>query len=394
MQVADRMIADRMGRLGTESAFDVLARARALEAQGRDIIHLEIGEPDFDTPANIVEAGAEALRRGFTHYGPALGLPDLREAVAEYVSRTRGIEVDRAQVCVSPGGKPIMFWAITALCQEGDEIICPNPSYPIYESMANFVGATVVPLPILEERDFRFDPADLRARLTPRTKLVVLNSPANPTGGFLDKIDFEAIADVLRDHHCLILSDEIYSRMLYGGEHYSIIAEPGMRDRTILLDGFSKTYAMTGWRLGYGVFPRDLIPHIDRLAVNSVSCTASFTQVAGMEALRGPQDAVDAMVAEFKQRRDLIVAGLNAIPGVSCRVPHGAFYVFPNVSNLGLKSKALADRLLDEGGVAVLPGTAFGAHGEGYIRLSYANSQENIRKALDRIGALARQLAA
>ena len=387
-------VADRMGRLGTESAFDVLARARALEARGREIVHLEIGEPDFDTPENIVRAGADALRRGYTHYGPALGLPELRDAVAEYVSRTRGIDVARDQVCISPGGKPIMFWAITALCQEGDEVICPNPSYPIYESMASFVGATVVPLPILEERDFRFDPADLRARLTPKTKLVVLNSPANPTGGFLDKTDFEAIADILRDHDCLVLSDEIYSRILYAGEHYSIVAEPGMRDRTILLDGFSKTYAMTGWRLGYGIFPRELIPHIDRLAVNSVSCTASFTQVAGVEALRGPQDAVAAMVAEFKARRDLVVAGLNAIAGITCREPLGAFYVFPNVSALGLPSKALADRLLDEAGVAVLPGTAFGAHGEGYIRLSYANSIPNLEIALDRIAGVARQLAA
>jgi aspartate/methionine/tyrosine aminotransferase len=385
-------LADRMGRLGTESAFDVLARARNLEAQGREIVHLEIGEPDFDTPAHIVEAGAKALRDGFTHYGPALGLPQLRDAIAEYVSHTRGIDVTRDKVCVSPGGKPIMFWTITALCQEGDEVICPNPSYPIYESMANFVGARVVPLPIVEERDFGFDPEDLRERLTDRTKLVILNSPANPTGGFLDKTDFEAVAAILRDHHCFILSDEIYSRILYGGEHYSIAAEPGMLERTILLDGFSKTYAMTGWRLGYGIFPHELIPHIDRLAVNSVSCTAASTQMAGLAALTGPQEPVEAMVAEFKKRRDLIVDGLNAIPGVTCRKPLGAFYVFPNVSALGLPSKELADRLLDEAGVAVLTGTAFGAYGEGYLRLSYANSIPNIEKALDRIGQLARDL--
>ncbi|MBA2448069.1 MAG: pyridoxal phosphate-dependent aminotransferase [Chloroflexi bacterium] len=387
-------LADRMARLGTESAFDVLAKARDLEAQGRDIVHLEIGEPDFDTPPHIVEAATDALRAGYTHYGPALGLPQLRDAVAEYVSRTRGLDVGRDQVCISPGGKPIMFWTILALCQEGDEVICPNPSYPIYESMANFVGATVVPLPLLEERNFRFDPDVLRGLLSERTRLVILNSPANPTGGFLEKTDFEAMADVLRDHDCMVLSDEIYSRLLYGGEHYSIACEPGMRDRTIILDGFSKTYAMTGWRLGYGIFPRALIPEIDRLAVNSVSCTAAATQMAGVAALTGPQDAVEAMVAEFKARRDLIVDGLNAIPGVSCRKPLGAFYVFPNVGGLGLSSKALADRLLEEAGVALLGGAAFGAYGEGYLRISYANSIPNIEKALDRIGALAKQLVA
>jgi aspartate aminotransferase len=385
-------LAERMARLGTESAFDVLARARALEAEGRDVVHLEIGEPDFDTPPHIVEAATAALRAGHTHYGPALGLPDLRDAIAEYVSNTRGIDVGRDQVCVSPGGKPIMFWTILALCQEGDEVICPNPSYPIYESMANFVGATVVPLPLLEERDFTFDPEVLRGLLSERTKLVVLNSPANPTGGFLEKTDFEAVARILADHDCVVLSDEIYSRLLYGGEHYSIACEPGMRDRTVLLDGFSKTYARTGWRLGYGVFPRALIPEIDRLAVNSVSCTAAFTQMAGVAALTGPQDAVEAMVAEFKRRRDLVVAGLNAIPGISCREPLGAFYAFPNVSGLGLSSKALADRLLDEAGVAVLAGTAFGAYGEGYLRISYANSIPNLEKALERIGALAGKL--
>ena len=387
-------LADRMARLGTESAFDVLAKARDLEAQGRDIVHLEIGEPDFDTPPHIVEAATDALRAGYTHYGPALGLPQLRDAVAEYVSRTRGLDVGRDQVCISPGGKPIMFWTILALCQEGDEVICPNPSYPIYESMANFVGATVVPLPLLEERNFRFDPDVLRGLLSERTRLVILNSPANPTGGFLEKTDFEAMADILRDHDCMVLSDEIYSRLLYGGEHYSIACEPGMRDRTIILDGFSKTYAMTGWRLGYGIFPRALIPEIDRLAVNSVSCTAAATQMAGVAALTGPQDAVEAMVAEFKARRDLIVDGLNAIPGVSCRKPLGAFYVFPNVGGLGLSSKALADRLLEEAGVALLGGAAFGAYGEGYLRISYANSIPNIEKALDRIGALAKQLVA
>ena len=386
-------LADRMSRLGTESAFDVLARARNLEAQGRDIVHLQIGEPDFDTPRHIIEAGADALRNGFTHYGPAAGLPQLRDAIAEYVSRTRGIDVSRDRVMVTPGGKPIMSWTIEALCQEGDEVIIPNPSYPIYESMANFVGATVVPLPILEERQFKFDPDDLHARLSPKTKLVVLNSPANPTGGFFGKEAIEQIADVLRGHDCFILSDEIYSRMIYGGEHYSIAAESGMLDRTVILDGFSKTYAMTGWRLGYGIFPAELMPHIDRLAVNYVSCTNAATQIAGVAALTGPQDDVDRMVAEFEKRRDLIVDGLNAIPGVTCRKPLGAFYVFPNVKGLGLESKALADKILDEAGVAVLSGTAFGGYGEGYLRLSYANSIPNIEKALDRIGALAKTLA-
>jgi aspartate aminotransferase len=370
-------VADRMGRLGTESAFDVLARARALEAEGRDVVHLEIGEPDFDTPAHIVEAGCHALRNGYTHYGPAAGLPELRDAIAEYVGRTRNIDVARGQVIVSPGGKPIMNWTITALCQEGDEVICPDPSYPIYESMASFVGATVVPLPILEDRDFRFDPED---------------SPANPTGGFLEKTDFEAIGEILRDHPTMVLSDEIYSRILYGGEHYSIACEPGMRDKTIILDGFSKTYAMTGWRIGYGVFPRDLVAHIDRLAVNSVSCTAAATQMAGLAALTGPQDEVEAMVAEFKTRRDLVVDGLNAIPRISCKRPLGAFYVFPNVKGLKMSSKEIADRLLIEAGVAVLSGTGFGGNGEGYLRLSYANSIPNIQKALDRIGEFARSV--
>jgi aspartate/methionine/tyrosine aminotransferase len=386
-------LADRMSRIGTESAFDVLARARNLEAQGRDIVHLQIGEPDFDTPAHVTEAGIDALRSGYTHYVPALGLPQLRDAIAEYISRTRGLDVRREHVCVAPGGKPIMFWTIMALCQEGDEVIVPDPSFPIYESMGKVVGAKVVPLPLLEERGFTFAPEDLAARLTPRTKLVIMNSPANPTGGFLDKTDIEAVANVLRDHDCYIMSDEIYSRILYGGEHYSIACEPEMKDRTIILDGFSKTYAMTGWRLGYGIFPEELIPHIDRLVVNSVSCTNAATQMAGVAALTGPQDCVDAMVSEFEKRRDFIVDGLNAIPGISCLKPLGAFYVFPNVSGLGQPSKVLADRILEEAGVAVLSGTAFGEYGEGYLRLSYANSIPNIEKALGRIEALARTLA-
>ena len=386
-------LADRMSRIGTESAFDVLARARALEAEGRDIVHLQIGEPDFDTPAHVTEAGIQALRDGYTHYVPALGIPQFRDVIAEYISKTRGITVGRQNVCVSPGGKPIMFWAIMALCQEGDEVIVPDPSFPIYESMTNVVGAKVVRLPLLEERNFTFAPEDLAARLTPKTKLVILNSPANPTGGFLDKTDIEQIGNILRNHDCYILSDEIYSRLLYSGEHYSVAAEPDLLDRTIILDGFSKTYAMTGWRLGYGIFPEELVPHIDRLAVNSVSCTNAATQMAGLAALTGPQDCVDQMVAEFQTRRDYIVDGLNAIPGITCKKPLGAFYVFPNVTALGLPSKELADRILTEAGVAVLSGTAFGEYGEGYLRLSYANSIPNIQKALDRIAALAKTLA-
>jgi aspartate/methionine/tyrosine aminotransferase len=385
-------LAERMSRIGTESAFDVLARARALEAEGREIVHLQIGEPDFDTPAHVTEAGIQALRDGYTHYVPALGIPQLRDAIAQHISETRGINVQLGNVCVAPGGKPIMFWTIMALCEEGDEVIIPDPSYPIYESMARVVGATVVPLPILEERGFTFAPEELAARLTPKTKLVVLNSPANPTGGFFDKTDIEQIANILRDHDCYILSDEIYSRLLYSGEHYSLAAEPDLQDRTIILDGFSKTYAMTGWRLGYGIFPDELIPHIDRLAVNSVSCTNAATQMAGVAALTGPQDCVTQMVAEFEKRRDFIVDGLNAIPGITCQKPLGAFYVFPNVSGLGLPSKQLEDRLLQEAGVAVLSGTAFGQFGEGYLRLSYANSIPNIQKALDRIAALAKTL--
>jgi aspartate aminotransferase len=385
-------LADRMSRIGTESAFDVLARARALEAEGRDIVHLQIGEPDFDTPAHVTEAGIQALRDGYTHYVPALGIPQFRDAIAEYISKTRGISVTRQNVCVAPGGKPIMFWAIMALCQEADEVIVPDPSFPIYESMTNVVGAKVVRLPLLEERNFTFAPEDLAARLTPKTKLVILNSPANPTGGFLDKTDIEAVANILRDHDCYILSDEIYSRLLYSGEHYSVAAEPDLLDRTIILDGFSKTYAMTGWRLGYGIFPEELVPHIDRLAVNSVSCTNAATQMAGLAALTGPQDCVDQMVAEFQTRRDYIVDGLNAIPGITCKKPLGAFYVFPNVTGLGVPSKELADRILTESGVAVLSGTAFGEYGEGYLRLSYANSIPNIQKALDRIAALAKTL--
>jgi len=379
-------LAKKMSRLGTETAFEVLAKARALEAQGREIVHLEIGEPDFDTPSNIVEAAIRALRSGQTHYTPSAGIPELRQAIAEETSETRGIEVKPEQVVVTPGAKPIMFFAILALCEEGDEVIYPNPGFPIYESMINFVGATPVPIPLREELDFRFDVNELRDKVTPRTKMIILNSPHNPTGGVLTKEDVEAIAEICLKNDILVLSDEIYRRILYEGEHYSIASVPGMQERTIILDGFSKTYAMTGWRLGYGVMPEELARQVARLMTNSNSCTAAFTQWAGVEALKGPQDEVNRMVAEFKRRRDIIVEGLNNIPGIRCLKPQGAFYVFPNITGVGMSSRAFADYLLEEAGVAVLSGTAFGQYGEGYLRLSYANSAENIRKALDRIG--------
>ncbi len=387
-------LASAMGRLGTETAFEVLAKAKALEAQGRSVIHLEIGEPDFDTPAHIVEAAKRALDEGYTHYGPAAGLPELREAIAEEISTSRGVSVQPDQVVVTPGGKPVMFYAILALCEAGDEVIYQNPGFPIYESMINFVGAKAVPLPLLEEKGFAFSIDDLKSRITPRTKMLVINSPANPTGGIIPKEDLAAIAELALTHNFWVLSDEIYCRLQYEGTPASIIAEPGMADRTIILDGFSKTYAMTGWRMGYGVVPPYLAPSIVKLMVNSNSCTASFTQRAGVAAITGPQDAVDAMRAEFRRRRDAIVAALNAIPGVRCELPKGAFYAFPNVSGTGLSEREIADRLLQEAGVATLAGTAFGEYGAGYLRLSYANSMENLMEATRRIGQFVEALAA
>jgi aspartate/methionine/tyrosine aminotransferase len=381
-----------MSSIGTESAFDVLVKARALEAQGRDVVHLEIGEPDFDTPRHIVEAAGDALEQGYTHYGPALGLPELRQAIAEYLRTSRGVEVPWQRVAVTPGGKPPMFYTIMALIEPGDEVIYPNPGYPIYESVANFVGGTTVPLPLREEREFRFDPDELRSLVTDRTKLIILNSPANPTGGVLTRSDLEAIAAVARERDVVVMTDEIYSRIIYEGEHVSLASLPGMQERTVLLDGFSKTWAMTGWRLGFAVYPEWLLPHIDRLIVNSVSCTSTFSQRAAIAALTGPQSDVERMVAEFRRRRDAVVAGLNAIPGVRCLQPHGAFYVFPNVSGLGKTSDELADLLLNEAGVSTLSGSAFGRYGEGYLRLSYANSMENLEKAIARIDGVARRL--
>ncbi|MGH9522327.1 MAG: pyridoxal phosphate-dependent aminotransferase [Terriglobales bacterium] len=391
MQKTDRApstlrLASRMSRLGTETAFEVLVRARALEAQGKHIIHLEIGEPDFDTPRNVIDAGIDALNKGFTHYGPAPGLPQLRQTIADYIARTRQVEVKPEEVVVVPGGKPIMFYAIMALCDEGDEVMYPNPGFPIYESMVNFVGAKAVPIPLREDLDFAFDMKDFASKINDRTKLIILNSPHNPTGGVLTRRDIEQIADIIGDRDIFVLSDEIYSRLLYdGNEHFSIMSLPDWKDRTILLDGFSKTYAMTGWRMGYGVMRADLATHVSRLQTNAVSCTASFTQMAGIEALTGDQASVDKMATEFKRRRDYVVDRLNKIKGFSCRMPKGAFYVFPNITKTGWKSKPLADALLDQSGVAALSGTAFGAYGEGYLRFSVANSMENIKIALDRV---------
>ncbi|HET7185063.1 MAG TPA: pyridoxal phosphate-dependent aminotransferase [Terriglobales bacterium] len=378
-------LAKRMSRLGTETAFEVLVRARALEAQGKNIVHLEIGEPDFDTPSNIIEAGSNALHKGFTHYGPSPGLPELRQTIADYISRTRKVKVAPEEVVVVPGGKPIMFYAITALAEEGDEVIYPNPGFPIYESMINFVGAKAVPIQLREELDFRLDVKELASKITGNTRLIILNSPHNPTGGVLTKKDVLDIAEAIGDRDIMVLSDEIYSRLIFEGEHFSIMSVEDFKDRTILLDGFSKTYAMTGWRMGYGVMRADLALQIARLQTNAVSCTASFTQMAGIEALKGDQAAVTKMCAEFKRRRDYMVERLNRIKGFSCRLPKGAFYVFPNITKTGWPSKKLADALLEQAGVAGLSGTSFGAFGEGYLRFSVANSMENIQKALDRI---------
>ena len=377
-------ITQRTSGLLQEGAFKVLMRARQLEAQGKNIVHLEIGEPDFDTPANIVAAGKKALDEGYTHYGPTPGLMPFREVIADYVSRTRGIKATPEMVSVVPGGKPIICFTILALIEAGDEVIYPNPGFPMYESLAKFAGGIPVPVPLVEDRGFSFDMNVLREKLSPKTKLIVLNSPHNPTGGLIPRKDLEELADMIRDRDIMVLSDEIYSRICYEGEPFSIAALPGMQEKTIILDGFSKTYAMTGWRLGYGVMPEWLLAGVTQLMGNSNSCTASFTQMAGIEALTGPQTAVDNMVAEFRKRRDAIVAGLNKIPGVSCKVPAGAFYAFPNITKTGIKSKVLATALLEEAGVACLSGTDFGQYGEGYLRFSYANSLDNINEALRR----------
>ena len=377
--------ADRMDRLGTESAFEVLAKAKGLEAQGRDIVHLEIGQPDFITPANICEAAFKAMKDGHTGYGPSAGLLEFREVIAEHISETRGVEIHPDEVTVTPGAKPIIFFTILALVNEGDEVIYPNPGFPIYESVIDFIDGKAIPLPLREEVNFRFRIEDLEASISDRTKLLIINSPQNPTGGTSAKSDLEAIAELAIKHNFYVLTDEVYSRILYEGVHDSLISLPGMKERTILLEGHSKTYAMTGWRLGYGIAPTELADKITQLTINSNSCTATFTQFAGIEALKGPQDFVHEMVTDFRKRRDAIVDGLNAIEGVSCIKPFGAFYVFPNVSQLPLSCQDLSDYLLEDAGVAVLPGTAFGKYGDGYLRLSYANSLENIQEALARM---------
>jgi aspartate/methionine/tyrosine aminotransferase len=375
-----------MENLGTETAFEVLAKAKALERQGKNIVHLEIGEPDFDTPKNIKEAAVKAMNAGYTHYTPAAGIPEFREAIAEYISKTRKISVSPEEVVVTPGAKPIIFFSILAYINPGEEVLYVNPGFPMYESVANFVGAKAVPIPLLEENDFRADPEYIRSKITKKTKMIIINSPENPTGGVLTKEDLETIADSIKNRDdVLVLSDEIYSRIIYEGTHHSIASLPGMKEKTIILDGFSKTYAMTGWRLGYGVMRKDLAPKITQLMINSNSCTSAFTQMAGIEALRGPQDEAEKMVAEFKKRREVIVDGLNKIRGMSCKKPHGAFYVFPNIKKTGMTGRELQELLLNKGGVATLSGTAFGKYGEGYLRFSFANSVENIKKALTRI---------
>ena len=378
-------LAERMSRIGVESAFDVLVRARALEAQGRSVIHLEIGEPDFPTPPHVVAAAKKALDEGWTHYGPTQGQPELREAIAAHISRTRGIQVGPQHVSVVPGGKPIIFFPMLALLEPGDEVIYPNPGFPIYESMIRFCGATPVPLPLEESRGFSFDLNLFERLLTERTKMVVLNSPQNPTGGVIPREDLKALAEMLCDRDVIILSDEIYSQIYYGEPPVSITEFPGMLEKTIILDGFSKTYAMTGWRMGYGVMPEWIVDAVSKLMVNSNSCTASFTQRAGIAALNGPQDCVDDMVSELHRRRDAICAGLNRIPGFRCAIPGGAFYAFANVTGTGMKSKELADYLLYEAGVSCLNGGCFGDSGEGYIRFSYANSMANLVEAVERI---------
>lgn len=384
-------LAERMSRIGTETAFAVGVRARALEAQGKDIVHLQIGEPDFNTPANIIDAAVDALRSGWTHYGPAAGDPELRRAIAEYIARSRDAHYRPEQVIVTPGGKPIMFFLLLAMLEEGDEAIYPDPGFPIYRSMIRVSGAKAVPIPLREENGFRLDVDELAGLITDRTKLLIVNSPANPTGGVLARDELERIATLAIEHDLVVLADEIYSELIYEGEHVSLAAFPGMAERTVILDGFSKTYAMTGWRLGYGLFPEPLVEPITTLMVNSNSCTNVATQRAGLEALTGPQDDVAEFREAFRRRRQLIVDGLNAIDGITCVMPSGAFYAFPNISSFGMTSDVFEHRLLDEFGVATVSGTSFGDAGAGYLRISYANSEDNLQRALDRITAAASQ---
>lgn len=380
-----KIVADRISLLSTESAFDVLAKAKILESEGKDVIHLEIGQPDFKTPTNIIDAAHKAMKDGYTGYSQAQGLLETREAIADYCIRHKNVNTRAEEIVVVPGGKPIMFYTMLSLVNPGDEVIYPNPGFPIYESCIRFAGGIPVPMPLLEENKFRIDLERLKDSITEKTKLIIINSPSNPTGGILTKEDIMAIANIIKDKEIFVMSDEIYDRIIFEGNPFSIASIPEMKERTIILDGFSKTYSMTGWRLGYGVMNKELAKHFTMLMVNSNSCAASFTQVAAIEALNGSQNAVEEMVGAFKQRRDFIVDALNEIPGINCLLPQGAFYVFPNIKNTGLSSKMFADRLLSEGNVATLAGTSFGSYGDGHIRISYANSLENLEKAIERI---------
>jgi len=380
-------LAQRMSRLGTETAFEVLAKAQRLEAQGKKIIHLEIGEPDFETPANIVNEGRQALVDGYTSYNPSPGYDDLRVVIASEIAKTRGIQANGGNVIVTPGGKPIMFFAIMALIEKGDEVLYPNPGFPIYESMINFCGGTAVPMRLHEDKEFNIDIDDVKRQITPNTKLMIVNSPNNPCGSIIGDKELQDLSLLAKKHDILVLSDEIYIRFLYEGKHKSIASFPDMLDRTIILDGFSKTYAMTGWRIGYGLFPNNLVEPISRLVTNSVSCTASFTQKAAIEAITGPQDDSAQMVSEFQKRRSIVVDLLNAIPGIRCTNPKGAFYAFPNIEGTGMSSTKFANELLQEAGVAVLAGESFGRYGKGFIRISFANSTENLVEAMNKISS-------
>ncbi|NLO97589.1 MAG: pyridoxal phosphate-dependent aminotransferase [Peptococcaceae bacterium] len=378
-------LADRMSRLANETAFVMLAKAKALEATGREIIHLEIGEPDFPTPDNVIAKGIEAMQAGMTKYTPSAGLLETRQIIAEYISKTRGFEVEAEQVVMTAGGKPIIFYSILAVVNPGDEVIYPDPGFPIYQSVINFVGGTPVPIPLREENEFRMDIDELKSLITNKTKMIIINSPQNPTGGMLSKDDMAEIAKILADRDIVVLSDEIYENIVYEDRAYSISSIPGMKEKTIILNGFSKSYSMTGWRAGYGVMPKKIADDINKLVVNSTSCLAGFTQMACIEAITGPQDELKRRVEQFRLRRDKIVEGLNSIKGLKCVKPRGAFYVFPNIKYFGKSSAEMADYLLNEAGVATLPGGSFGSYGEGYIRISYANSMENIDKAIAQI---------
>ena len=380
-------LAQRMSRLGTETAFEVLAKAQKLEAQGKKIIHLEIGEPDFETPVNIVNRGRQALLDGYTSYNPSPGYDDLRQVIASEIAKTRGIQTNGDNVIVTPGGKPIMFFVIMALIEEGDEVLYPNPGFPIYESMINFCGGTAIPMRLHEDKEFNIDIEDVKRQITPNTKLLIVNSPNNPCGSIVGDRELEELSILAKKHDILVLSDEIYIRFLYEGKHKSIASFPEMLDRTIILDGFSKTYAMTGWRIGYGLFPNNLVEPISRLVTNSVSCTASFTQQAAIEAITGPQNDSAQMVSEFQKRRSVVVDLLNNIPGIRCTNPKGAFYAFPNVEGTGMSSTEFANELLQEAGVAVLAGESFGQYGKGFIRISFANSTENLVEAMEKISS-------